>query len=334
MPISKRNKGELIVVKKRITIIIAILLVTALIVGCGNGQTETDCDTEEKKVIRIGILQVEDILPLVVGNEEGFFAEKGMVVDLTIFPSPTDKANAFLAGELDASVTDMIVTYLMAAQVPVRIGALTTGVTPEEGPFGIVAAPGSGIYTVQDLDGKSVGISFNTIIEYVLDGILAQEGLSPDFVEKTLVASLPVRMEMLLSGQIDAAIFPDPLLTFAQYQGAVLVADDTTGENLSQVVMIFHSQFAEENMDLLRDFFAAYTQSVSAINSNPENFRELFINGARIPEQIAATYPIPVFPYPQLPQQADMERVENWLLDKGVLDAPINYEDLIIDGLH
>ena len=319
--------------KKKITIIVAILLIFALIVGCGNEQTT--CDTEEEKsVIRIGILQVEDILPLAVGNEEGFFAEKGIRVELTIFPSPTDKASAFLAGELDASVTDVIVTYSMAAQVPVRIGSLTTGVTPEEGPFGIVSAPGSGIYTIQDLQGKNIGISFNTIIEYVLDGILAQEGLNPGFVEKTAVPGLSVRMEMLLSGQIDAAIFPDPLLTFAQHQGATLVADDTSGENLSQVVMVFHSQFVEENMDLLRDFYAAYTQAVDAINSNPENFRELFVNAARIPDEIKNIYPIPVFPRPQLPQQEDMERVANWLIERGVLDTPISYGDLIIDGLY
>ena len=320
--------------KKKATIIIAILLISTLIAACGNDNVQTPYDPEKEKiVIRIGILQVEDILPLEVGNAKGFFAEKGIAVELQIFPSPTDKAGAFLAGELDALVTDVIVTYSMAAQVPVRIGSLTTGVTPEEGPFGIVSAPGSGIYTVQDLEGKSIGISFNTIIEYVLDGILAQEGFSPDFVEKTLVASLPVRMEMLLSGQIDAAIFPDPLLTFAQYRGATLVADDTSGENLSQVVMIFHSQFAEENMDLLRDFYVAYAQAVDAINSDPESFRELFVNAARIPDEIKDTYPIPVFPKPQLPQQEDMERVANWLVEREVLDTPIKYEDLIIDGL-
>ena len=322
--------------KKKITVIIAILLVSALMAACGGNapNSATTPEGEEKSVIRIGILQVEDILPLAAGSDEGYFAEKGIEVELRIFPSPPDKAAAFLAGELDAFVTDVIVTHLMAAQVPVRITSLTSGVTPEEGPFGIVSAPGSGIYTVQQLEGRDIGISFNTIIEYVLDSILAQEGLTPDFVEKVAVPGLSVRMEMLLSGQIDAAIFPDPLLTFAQYQGAVLVADDTTGENISQVVMVFHSQFAEENMDLLRDFYAAYTQAVDAINANPENFRELFIEAARVPAEISDEYPMPVFPRPQLPEQQDIERVGNWLLERGLLDTPISFEDLMLYGLY
>ncbi|WP_035270226.1 ABC transporter substrate-binding protein [Desulfitibacter alkalitolerans] len=317
---------------KRIIIIIAILLMSALIAGCGNSQTS---EPKAENIIRIGIFPIGDMLPLVVGIEEGYFAEKDLKVELVPFQSAVEKESAFQSGNLDGIITDIIVAYsLKAAGVPIKIGSLTTGVTPEEGPFGIVAAPESGINSLLDLQGKKVGISFNTIIEYVLDGLLDQEGLNEDFVEKVSVPKIPVRMEMLMNGQLDAAVLPEPLLTFAQFQGAALIADDTSGENLSQVVLVFHSQFVEKNLNQLKDFYEAYAQAVDAINSNPEKYHELFIAETRVPEAIKDIYPVPVFPRPQLPEQRDMEKVNNWLMEKELLSIPIKYEDLIIDGLY
>ena len=104
--------------------------------------------------------------------------------------------------------------------VPVRITSLITGVTPEEGPFGLVAAPKSNIKSLQELQGKKVGICFNSIIEYVFDGLAAQEGLTADFAEKVPVTKIPVRMEMLMEGQLDAAVFPEPFYLWPNFRGA------------------------------------------------------------------------------------------------------------------
>ncbi|KUO53341.1 MAG: hypothetical protein APF76_08850 [Desulfitibacter sp. BRH_c19] len=319
--------------KKIIITILTVLLLPILLAGCGNSQSSGQ---NGENTIKIGVFPIGDMLPLVVGIEEGYFKEIGVEIELVTFQSAVEKESAFQSGNLDGIITDVIVAYsLEGAGVPVKIGSLSLGVTPEEGPFGIVAAPGSEIKNLHDLQGKKVGMSYHTIIEYVLDGLLEQEGIDDEnFVEKVSVPKIPVRLEMLMSGQLDAAILPEPLLSFAQIQGATLIADDTEGNNLSQVVLLFQSGFVEEKRDVLKSFYKGYSKSVEAINSNPEKYHELFITETGVPEAIKDTYSVPVFPEPKVPEQNDLDKVYDWLVKKELLDTPIKYEDLISNGLY
>ena len=317
---------------KRIIILVTCLMLVFAITGCAGSRPNGQ---EQENIIRIGVFPIGDMLPLVVGIKEGYFEEMGVEVQLVNFQSAVEKESAFQSGNLDGIITDVIVAYsLEGAGVPVKIGSLTLGVTPGEGPFGIVAAPNSEIKSLDDLQGKKVGISYHTIIEYVLDGMLEQAGMDEGFVEKVSVPKIPVRLEMLMSGQLDAAILPEPLLSFAQIQGATLITDDTHGNNLSQVVLLFQSEFVENNKDVLKSFYKGYSKAVVSVNSNPEKYHELFIAETRVPEAIRDIYSVPVFPEPKLPAETDMEKVHNWLVKKELLDTPIKYEDLISDGLY
>lgn len=313
------------------TVIVLLFFVTA---GCSSpnrgtgGQKNTDH-------LKIGIFPISDILPLVVGKENGYFTAEGINLELVPFQSAVEKESAFQAGRLDGVITDMVVACLMRdTGTPAVITSLTLGAAPGEGRFGIAAAPNSGIRTLEDLKGKKVGISTNTMIEYILDGLLYQAGLGEDYVEKVSVPKIPVRMEMLMEGKIDAAIFPDPLLTLAEHQGAPLVADDTWGENLSQVVLVFNDNLVSGNPELLQRFYRGYARAVDAINSSPDNYRELFVRETNVPEVIKDIYDVPVFPGPTLPAPEDIRRVVDWLLGKKLITKPISYEDLTAHGIY
>lgn len=318
--------------QKRVLITILITFLFLLFIGCTNSNDET---LKEQEIIKIGIFPIGDMLPLLVGIEEGFFDDEGVTLELVPFQSAVEKESAFQAGNLDGIITDMIVAHLLKnTGIPVEIGSLTLGVESNEGPFGIVSSPKTGITSIQELEGKKVAMSYNTIIEYVLDGILIQEGLNEDFIEKVPVPNMSVRMEMLLEGQVDAAVLPEPLLTLAQMQGANLVIDDTQGQNLSQVVLLFNSDFVDNNKESLKKFYRGYIKAVKAINSNPENYHQIFVEETRVPEAIKDIYKIPEFPEPELPLEDDMLRVQDWLLSKGLIDDYIKYEDMIADELY
>lgn len=306
--------------------------------GCGGVQNKSDAGSEqqEKMVsLKIGILSVPDILPLVVGIEKGYYEQAGINLELIPFQSAVERESALQAGHLDGVITDMIVAYLLkAGGVPVKITSITSGVVPSEGRFGIASAPNSNITSLGDLQGKRVGISHNTIIEYVLDGLLEQSGLDESHVEKIPVPKIPVRLEMLMNGQLDAAVLPDPFLAFAEFAGASVVADDTTGDNLSQVVLVFHGDVLENKFETLKRFYQGYVKAIDDINSDREQYRELFVKEARVPEAISESYTVPVYPKPSLPAKDDMERVYNWLANKGVVTVQIPYEDMIVHDLY
>lgn len=310
---------------------IAVLVMAYLVIGCTQAKPE---EPNEPTVLKIGALQVEDRLPLVVAEQNGYFAEQNLKVELIPFQSAVEKDSALQSGQLDGVITDIIVAALLKdSGLDAKITTLTSGASPQEGRFAILGAPGKDFTTLNDLVGKSIGISNNTIIEYVTDGLLKEAALNPGDVNKVSIPKLPVRLEMLLSGQVDAAMLPDPLAAFAEYQGAKLLAADTS-VNLSQVVLVMSGKTLQDKQAGVKGFFTAYAKAVRDINSEPEKYRALLIAEANLPEPIQNTYQMPHFPTPQLPAEQDVNQVLEWLAGKGILNNSVVYQDLIQEGLY
>lgn len=84
----------------------------------------------------------------------------------------------------------------------------------------------------------------------------------------------------------------------------------------------------------MENFYTAYAKSVDAINTNPDKYHEMFINETRVPLEIKDIYHVPVFPKPALPAREDLDKIQDWLNVKGLIDDYIEYEDIIADGLY
>lgn len=77
----------------------------------------------------------------------------------------------------------------------------------------------------------------------------------------------------------------------------VLLADDTTGENVSQSVMVVRDAYdtgeGAKTLDAVRE---VWDEAANLINADPEKCRALLIEKANLNEQVAATYPISEYP--------------------------------------
>lgn len=312
--------------------LLGLLLVLALALAAGCAQKEQPGDTagNAPAKLKIGSLTNEENLPILVAQEKGYFTAENLEVELIPMQSPVELQSTFQSGELDGMMTDiMIALMLKGAGVDLRITSIALGSTPQEGRFAIVAAPNSDIRTVQDLRGKSIGISSNSIIEYVTDGILAQAGMSPSDVKKITVAKIPVRVEMLLNNQIDAITVPDPHISNAVARGARVIADDTTGENLSQSVYVMTERALSEKADAIAGFYEAYARATKDINADPEQFRGLLVSNCNIPEQIAGNYQVQHYTALQLPTEKNVNDVLTWLKAKDLLKGDLKYAEVI-----
>ena len=310
---------------------IIVLVMTLAIVGC----SPTEKPDEAGYKLKIGALPIEDILPILVAQNKGYFSEEGVEVELVPFQSAVESQSAIQSGQLDGMITDTIVAILLNnSGLDVKITSLTLGSTPQEGRFAVIAAPGSDIKSAADLKGKTIGISNNSIIEYVTDRLLLEQGIDPSEVVKTSVPKIPVRMEMLLNNQIDAISVPDPLVSFAEFKNSRVILEDTSGRNLSQAVIIMTPQALEEKKEGLKHFYNAYAKAVKDINSNPDEFKDLLVKNVNIPEPIAASYEIQTYPEPQLPKQTEIDDVIDWLDSKKLLNKPAVYKDLIYGELY
>ena len=165
--------------------------------------------------LRIGVLKIADSFPLYAAVEEGLFEKRGLQVEIIEFQSASDQSVAYEAGELDGMMTDMIVQSLInkaAGEDGMRAVAMALGGSPEEGRFLVVSSPSAGIDSPEDLVGKRIGISENTMMEYLVTRYLEDLGIDPGQTQMVNIPKLTLRLDAVMEGKdIQAAILPDPL---------------------------------------------------------------------------------------------------------------------------
>ena len=284
------------------------------------------------KPVRVGVLPIVDALPFYVAEERGFFKKLPQPVTLITFRSAVERDAAFQTRKLDAYLGDLISAALLKSRgFPARAVSIVLGKKPEEGLFAILSSPTSSIKTFNDLKGKHVAISSNTIIEYVLDGLLKTRGIPPGKIKKQEIKSIPIRFQMLMSNKIDAACLPDPLASLAQVKGAHWIADDGH-TNLSQTVLIWNDNFIKSNNSFLTKFYDAYNKAVAVINRDHNAVRPLLVKKCRLPKPIAKSFKFADFPLTSTPSKEEASAVLSWLRGKKLLANPINVNSFIAPG--
>ena len=189
------------------------VLVPLLLAACGGGG--------EPETLRMGLLPILDVLPFYIAEEQGYFEQEGITVELVPASSALERDQLMQADEIDGMLNDLISTGIFnqneAAIQVVSLGRIAYLDFPQ---FRILAAPGSDIRTSADLAGVPIGISENSVIEYTTDRLLEAEGLAPDDIVTESVPSIPNRFQLLMEGQLQAANLPDPLAQGAIEAGA------------------------------------------------------------------------------------------------------------------
>lgn len=313
--------------------------------ACGSNEAPVDSAAKEPasvdsatveqpsdETIRVGVLSIADSLPIFAAEQEGMFEAAGLNVEVYPFKSSADQSKAVEAGELDIVMNDMIVQSLMKkADTDTKVINMAFGADPTEGRFVVVAAPNSGIEKPEDLIGKRVAISTNTMMEYLMAQYEDYFDLDASGIELVNMPDLMLRVETLLQGKdIDAAILPDPLATFAISKGGVAVIDDTTlDENYSQSVYLATNEFMSKHKSELKTFVKVLQDSMTDINEHPDKYRALLMEKARVPEELQETYPIPTFSPGTVPSEQEVTRLEAWMVEKKMLDKVYSYADLV-----
>ena len=135
---------------------------------------------------------------------------------------------------------------------------------------------------------------------------------------------LPVRYQAMAAGTVKAAALPASLLALGEASGFTVVADDTTGGNISQSVMISCKNAI--STDTVNAFARAWDAAVARINANPDFYRALLAQKASLPESIAQTYAVSSYPAAELPEQHMIDAVLTWMANKGYLNVNVTYD--------
>ncbi len=304
--------------------ILAILLAFAGLAACQPQQTA------EPVLIRMAVLPILDTLPMYVAQQEDLFEQNGVRVEFIPAGSAPKRDELIQSGQADGMINELTSTmFYNREQTQVQIVRYARAAAADSPLFFILASAQSGIVSTDQLKGVKIGVSQGTVIEYLTERILQAEGFAAEEIKTIAVPDIGQRMALLGSGELSAAMLPDPLASLVQQQGAVRVIDDSSHPQYSNSTYSFRKAFLDENPAAVRGFLAAIEAAVERINADPQQYSTLLTENELVPPPLAGSFHVPTFVKAGVPSQAQWDDVVAWTAEKGLDIGQASYENSV-----
>jgi len=309
---------------KRVMIFIIAAVIGLGVTGCDRGTNPSEVNREAKKTITIGVMPDVESIPLIIADRNGYFEDEGVTVEIEHFKSARDRDSALQAGRLDGVITDIVaVVFSNEGGIDLKI------VSKNDGDIELMAGKGSDIEMMADIKGKSLGLSYNTIMEYTADRMLESAGISDDDVKKVDIPALSNRLEMLQGGKIDAAILPHPLAGLGVKNGARVLA--STSEVIGKAGAIaFTSESLRRNREEIKAVFRAYNRAVEYLKTAPaSSYIDYVVEVQSFPAGLQESIQLPAYDKASLPDPQVVADVVKWMKEKNLIQRDYQYSDLV-----
>ncbi len=301
-------------------VLFSFIALVLVLTGCSNNE-----EAQSGELTSVNVATMRDIsyVPFIYAVEEGMYEEAGLDVDITFFDSAPDRNAAWDSGEFDMETADLTAGALLGSNGDdIQI----TGAP--RGAYKLVASPEvseSFNGDIASLDGMSVGLSENTVIEFYVDYLANDYDIEFD---KTPIPSIPDRYSALLSGEIDLAILPDPFPTMAVEEGADLIWQSTEDGVTDLAGLNWQGNVSSETIDT---FLEVSNEAVDKVNeAGADSYKEYAISYELVDEQYfdAITDGLE-FTHSEAPSKDTWDEVETWALDKGMIENKVDYDEIV-----
>jgi NitT/TauT family transport system substrate-binding protein len=184
-------------------VLAAVLLLALLLPGC------SPAPAAPAESLTIGApTALENSLPLLVAEEQGFFARYGLAVTFRKYDSGLAATNGLLNREVDLAgpMAEYVLVGKALTGAPVQALA-----TIDRIEFNSLAArKDHGISVPADLKGKRVGVLKGTAAEFYLGRFLELNGIDPSAVTLVNTGTQAAGADLLLRGEVDAMAATEP----------------------------------------------------------------------------------------------------------------------------
>jgi putative hydroxymethylpyrimidine transport system substrate-binding protein len=272
--------------------------------------------------------------PIVIAQEQGYFAAQGLEVEVIAPADPSDPPKLVAAGKADLAVSYQPQLHLQVHEgLPLkRVGTLVA--TPLNCLLVLRDGP---VETLADLKGRRVGFSVAGVEEALLGTMLARHDLSLDDVEMVNVNwSLS---PALMSRQVDAVIgaFRNFELNQLEIEGVVgrcFYPEEEGVPAYDELIYVAQAETMDE--DKIARFLAATEQAVVYMVNHPEASWEIFAGTAReLQDELNARAwkdTLPRFALrPAALDAGRYARFEAFLLQAGLIEEAFAVERLAVE---
>ena len=319
---------------------LGLLVGIALILGaCSPGGSpvattqpaeQVSTQTSEPVTLKVVLLPVLDTLPVRVAQQEGLFAQNGVIVELIPAQAAPERDQLITAEQADGMINEVLSTmFYNQNETQVQIVRYARSATSQDSLFAILVAGNSGIDTLEALKGVEIGISQGTVIEYLTYRMLEAEGFEQGDIKTVAVPNISSRVELLLSGELKAAVLPEPLTSLVVSQGARVIVSDTNHPDYSFSTLSFRKEVIEQHPEAIRAFLKAVEEAVVLLNTNPEKYKGILAEQQLVPQPLLESFKMPEFSPAGVPTQAQWDDTLAWAKSKGLVSQDLSYNESV-----
>lgn len=251
--------------------------------GCADGSVDGGSDRRsagDLRPVKVGLFPSSAVGAFQIGIEKGFFAERGIDLELVLGQSSAAQLPAVNTGSLDfvlASPTTPLVANAKGLDLRIVSGYGENRPEMVNDSVAVLVGKGSSIKSAKDLEGKKVAINaVGSIGEIGIKEAVALDGGDPDKVTFIQLGFDQVGAQ-LASGQIDAGMAGPPFMQQIQGAGGRVVSDfiQESGLGGAELVMVSGSKLLKKDEQLVADFVDALAETLTHAEQHQDDVRAL-----------------------------------------------------------
>ncbi|MET4000566.1 ABC transporter substrate-binding protein [Marinobacterium sp. MBR-109] len=246
---------------------------TALLCGC---LLSTQLLAADKVELLLDWFINPDHGPLIIAQQNGYFAEQGLEVKLVEPADPSMPPKLVAAGKADMAISYQPQLHLQVDQgLPlIRVGTLVA--TPLNS---LVVLKDGPINSIADLKGKKVGFSVSGFEDALLSAMLNRHGLTPEDIE--LINVNWSLSPSLISGQVDAVIgafrnFELNQMDIEGHPGRAFFVEEEGVPAYDELILVVNRQQRDD--DRWHRVLTALEQATQYIINHPDAAWESFVS--------------------------------------------------------
>lgn len=263
---------------------------TLLLAGAAASLAAPRIARAQEKTVRVLRSPVGAFQPLYIAQDQGYFKEKGLKVEIAVGGAPTQNIAQLQAGQTDVIMTgafDLVAGVAQGLPLAAVINAQDQGAVPTTG----LLVPGnSSIKTVADLKGKSVGIPGIQSIQ----GLMVYRALEKAGVNRNDVKLVNLPFEAVVEsgekGNVDAIVPAGLFFSLAQSKGFVEIKEAyATIQGTPAVIFGSSNAWLAANGPTMTAFNEAMQKAYVYGNANPDAVRAIDSAQTRMPPDYIKT---------------------------------------------
>ena len=241
--------------------------------GEANGSGDAAATDE---AIRMGTQPWIGYGPWYVAEDQGFFTDREVDVEISNFNTDADMNAALAAGRLDmGNVGSQAALQFIEKGLDVSIVMLLDSATTAD-----AILSGEDVASVTDLKGKTVAYEEGATSEILLSEALEAAGLTFDDIESVPTGADQVA-PIVIAGQVDAGVTYEPYITEALAAGDGVKVLESAGDypGIISDVLVVRNEVLEDRAADVRAVIQAWQDTMDFKVDNEDEFRAIIAEG-------------------------------------------------------